>query len=209
MRNLLFSLKFFHIFDSIECKELISLEKNEQPIVIEINMNKLAKSYLFWTVILSIVFIVLNMVIHRQTELTFSLWGIILFFVGYFSLIVLHEAFHLLGFMLFGKAKFRELEYGLNLKLGVAYATTKKPLSNKAMKKSLLLPFWTTGVLPSVIGFIIGSNLLVFLGANLIAGAMGDFYMYKELVKYPNNALVKDDPNLPILYVYPQNESFH
>lgn len=178
------------------------MENNEQPIVIEINMNKLAKSYLLWTVLLSIVFVVLNMVIHRQTELKFSLWGALLLLVGYFSLIVLHEAFHLLGFMLFGKAKFRELEYGLNLKLGVAYATTSKPLLNKGMKKALLLPFWTTGVLPSVIGFIIGSNLLVFLGANLIAGAMGDFYMYKELKKYPNDALIKDDPNLPVLYVY-------
>lgn len=46
------------------------------------------------------------------------------------------------------------------------------------------------------------SNLLIVVGAFLIAGAVGDFMMYKELRKFPNNALVQDDPALPKLYVY-------
>ncbi len=98
--------------------------------------------------------------------------------------------------------KLKELDYGVNLKLGVAYATTSRPLKNSAMKKALMLPFWTTGVLPSIIGFALDSYLLVILGAFLIAGAVGDFYMYKELRKYPNDSLIKDDPQLPKLYVY-------
>jgi len=104
--------------------------------------------------------------------------------------------------MIFGKIKYNQLNYGVNLKLGVAYATTTKPLKNAAMKKALLLPFWTTGVIPTLTGFLVDSFLLVTLGAVLIAGAVGDFYMYKELRKFPNGALVKDDPNLPRLYVY-------
>ena len=65
-----------------------------------------------------------------------------------------------------------------------------------------LLPFWTTGVVPTIIGFVVDSNLIVLLGAFLIAGAVGDFYMYKELRKYPKDCLVKDDSKLPKLYVY-------
>ena len=34
---------------------------------------------------------------------------------------------------------------GVNLKMGIAYATTDIPLTNRAMKKALLLPFWMTG----------------------------------------------------------------
>ncbi|MEG0260218.1 MAG: DUF3267 domain-containing protein [Lysinibacillus sp.] len=117
-------------------------------------------------------------------------------------LIALHEVFHLIGFMIFGGAKYKELDYGLNLKLGVAYATTTKPICNAAMKKALLLPFWTTGVVPTLIGFTIDNYTIVLLGAMLIAGAIGDFYMYKELRKFPNDAFVKDDPKLPKLYVY-------
>lgn len=178
------------------------MENEKQPIVIELNLNKISKVGLIWTIVLSIAFIGINMLIHKQTEITFTLKSVLLFFIIFIALIVLHEAFHLLGFMWFGKAKFKDLDYGVNLKLGVAYATTSKPLLNKDMKKALLLPFWMTGVLPTIIGFILGSNLLVFIGAWLIAGAIGDFYMYKELKKYPKNVLVKDDPNLPILYVY-------
>ena len=77
------------------------------------------------------------------------------------------------------------IDYGLNLKLGVAYATTTKPLKNHAMKKALLLPFWTTGVIPTLLGFTLDNYLLLSLGAFLIAGAVGDFYMYKELRKFP------------------------
>ena len=93
------------------------------------------------------------------------------------------------------------MDYGVNLQMGVAYATTTIPIQNNAMKKALLLPFWVTGVLPMIIGFWIGSLLLVLLGAWLIAGAAGDFAMYKELRKYPNDSLIKDDPVKPRLYV--------
>ena len=44
--------------------------------------------------------------------------------------------------------------------------------------------------------------LVVGLAALLIGGAAGDFAMYKELRKLPDDWLVKDDPELPRLYVY-------
>lgn len=175
---------------------------SKNPIIIELDIQKIAKSCLLWTFLLSVLFVVLNILIHKQSEIQFTLWNVLVFIIEFIILIILHEAFHLIGFIIFGKAKWKELNYGIDLKLGVAYATTTKPIKNKHMKKALLLPFWATGILPSVIGFIIGSNSLVLLGAWLIAGAIGDLYMYKELIKYPKNALVKDDPKLPILYIY-------
>ena len=57
-------------------------------------------------------------------------------------------------------------------------------------------------VLPTGIGFALDNFLIVIVGALLMAGAIGDFYMYKELRKYPNDAVVKDDPKEPKLYVY-------
>ena len=74
------------------------------------------------------------------------------------------------------------------------------------MKKALLLPFWTTGVLPTIVGFYLNSTVLILIGAVLIAGAVGDFAMYKELRKYPRHAIVQDDPKLPKLYVYLSQE---
>ncbi|MGG0656092.1 DUF3267 domain-containing protein [Rummeliibacillus pycnus] len=183
------------------------MENNSEPIkIIEINMQKVAWLNLFWTVFLMIAFFFINALIHHNFTFHIILWRILwdflLFIILYVLLIVLHECCHLLGFVLFGKVPISSLKYGVNLKMGVAYATTTERLPNKAMKKALLLPFWLTGVIPAAVGFIINSDLWLFLGAWLIAGAIGDFMMYAELRKYPNNYLIKDDPNLPKLFIY-------
>ncbi|MED3661624.1 DUF3267 domain-containing protein [Ureibacillus sp. FSL K6-8385] len=178
--------------------------EEKEPKIIELDIKKVAKAGFWSTIILSAALLLLNAFLHGKTgfEVHINFWNFTLFIICYFILIALHELFHLIGFIIFGKAKWSELDYGVNLKLGIAYATTSKPLPNHAMKKALLLPFWATGVLPSIFGFVLDSQLLVVLGAFLMAGAAGDFCMYKELRKYPKNVLVKDDPKLPKLYVY-------
>ena len=175
---------------------------DKKPVVIELNMKKIARDNLILTIILIVLLVGLNALIHQRFTGEFTLFDFFNFFVAYIVLIILHEAFHLIGFMLFGGVPYKELDYGINLKLGVAYATTKKPLTNAAMKKALLLPFWTTGIVPTIIGLTLDNFMIVIVGAFLIAGAMGDFYMYKELRKYPNDAIVKDDSKEPKLYVY-------
>ena len=174
----------------------------QEPIVIELNMQKIARANIIWTIALIIFCVLLNSIIHQRFTANFSWLDFIYLFVAYFVLIILHEAFHLIGFMIFGRASYKDLDYGVNLKLGVAYATTKKPLTNAAMKKTLLLPFWLTGVVPTLIGLALDNFLIVIIGALLMAGAVGDFYMYKELRKFPNDVIVKDDPRQPKLYVY-------
>lgn len=176
--------------------------EDRKPTVIELDLMKIAKVNFWMTVGLAILFLLLNSVIHQRFNFEITFWNFTIFIVSYFLLIIIHEVFHLIGFMLFGKVQFKQLDYGINFKLGVAYATTSKPLPNHAMKKALMLPFWVTGVVPALVGFVVNNQLIVLLGAFLIAGAIGDIYMYKELLKFPNNDLVKDDPKLPKLYVY-------
>lgn len=178
----------------------------DEPIVIELDIKKLAKVNFLVTAGLSFLFLILQFFLHNGFTFKITIWStlfyIFLFILLYILLIVLHEASHLLGFILFGGVPFHSLKYGLNLALGVAYATTEQPLSNRAMRRALLLPFWTTGVIPTVIGFYLNSTLWLLLGAFLIAGAVGDFAMYKALKKFPPDVLIKDDPELPRLYVY-------
>lgn len=180
--------------------------QENKPIIIELDLKKLAKDNLLATIILSLSFIILHFVINGGLSISVSPLSLIistlLFILLYVILIVLHEAFHLIGFIIFGGVHYSSLKYGLNLKMGVAYATTEQPLSNRAMKLALLLPFWTTGVTPTILGFYFNSMMLLILGAFLIAGAVGDFAMYRELKKFPPDVLVKDDPELPRLYVY-------
>lgn len=176
-----------------------------QPYVIQLDLQKVIKQNIIWTVIVSLLLIGLNFVFQPQKlELSFDsiILSIILFSAYYILLITLHEAFHLLGFIIFGKAPIRSLSYGIDLKKGIAYATTTERLSNAAMKKALLLPFWATGVIPALIGFWLNNYTVILVGAFLIAGAVGDFAMYKKLRKFPNDAQIEDDPKEPKLYVY-------
>lgn len=172
---------------------------------IELKMEEIAPKALWTNVFLVVLFAAAYHYLAEPLSFRFSLTGIFLFIFGYIALIVLHEAFHLIGFLLFGKVTLASLKYGVNLKLGIAYATTTTALRNKAMKKALLLPFWTTAVIPTVLGFWLDSQVLVLLGAMLAAGAIGDFYMYQALLKERKDAWVLDDPELPRLHIYEHN----
>jgi len=178
---------------------------NEFPVpdkIIEIDLPKVAKNSLALTASSFLLFWIIKVVIERDFSFSISLWTVVFFIIGYILLIILHELFHLLGFRVFGNVPWKKMIVGVNLKMGIAYATTDQLMTNRAIRKALLLPFWTTGILPAFIGLYIGSGLLVSLSALLIGGAAGDFAMYKELKELPDDWVVKDDPELPKLYVY-------
>lgn len=170
--------------------------------IIEIDLPKVAKSSLIITIISIVLLIVLKMAIEKEFVFSFSLWTVVLLIVGYVVLIVLHEFFHLFGFRVFANVPWNRMKVGVDLKMGIAYATTDKLMTNRAIRKALLLPFWMTGILPAIVALYTGSGILLVLSALLIGGAAGDFAMYKELKKLPDDSLIKDDPQLPKLYVY-------
>lgn len=170
--------------------------------LIEIDLPKVAKNGLWLTVLAWIVLMIGLVVLKGGIAFTFTIWTLLGFIIGYIVLIVLHEFFHLLGFWLFGKVPWKSMIVGVNLKMGIAYATTDKLMTNKAIRKALLLPFWTTGVVPALFGLFLENGMLIGLAALLIGGAAGDFEMYKELKKLPDDWVVRDDPKMPRLYVY-------
>lgn len=178
--------------------------------IIELKMDEIAPKALWFNLFLLVAFAAAYHFLNEPLAFHFSLSGIFFFAVGYAVLIVVHEVFHLIGFVLFGKVPVSSLNYGINFKMGIAYATTTHPVQNHAMRKVMLLPFWTTAFIPTVLGFWFDSQVLVLLGAMLTAGAFGDFIMYRELRKEKNAAWIIDDPALPRLHVYdryPESES--
>lgn len=141
-------------------------------------------------------------IFHSEGSMTITLLKFLAFIGLYIIGIILHEFFHLLGFIIWGKCRWSDLVYGINRELGVAYAGTKKTLRNHAMKKALLLPFWLTGLLPYLIGIYLNNGTLISVSALLIGGAVGDFAMYNQLRKINKDAYIIDDIEKPQLYVY-------
>ena len=129
---------------------------HEPTDIVELNMNTIVKQMFYSTGISLAILLVLHIIINRPFDYSFSLLSIgkdlTLFSIGYIILIVLHEFFHLFGFRIFSNIPWRKMKVGINLKMGIAYATTSELMTNRAIRKSLLLPFWLTGILPAVIG---------------------------------------------------------
>jgi hypothetical protein len=145
---------------------------------------------------------IIHVLLFGNAELTFNLSGLFLFLVAMIIFVVIHEAIHLIGFRYIGGVPKEELDWGVNWKLGVAYAHTKKPITVKQMKKVLLLPLIPTGLLPIVIGVSIDYFSLSLLGVILTAGCFGDLILYQKLLKFPEHALVLDHPSKPQFKVY-------
>lgn len=177
--------------------------EEQQPVIVELDLKKIAKQSLWLTFLPLVVLLVLRGLLQGGLFFEFSLWYFVYALFGYTLLIVIHEFFHLFGFRIFCNVPWKNMAYGVNLKLGVAYATADQLMDNKGIRKALLLPFWMTGALPAVLALYFNDGVLLLLSAMLIGGAAGDFAMYKELKKFPDDAMVKDDPELPKLYVYP------
>lgn len=177
---------------------------------IELDIPTVTKQGLYLSAVAFIALFTTNLLIHKLLEVSFSistiLWNALLFFIGYLLLIVLHEFFHLLGFRVFSKVPWRKMKVGVNLKLGIAYATTPVFMTNREIRKSLLLPFWMTGVLPALLGLYLDNNLVIALAALLIGGASGDFSMYRQLKKLPDHWLIQDHPTAPKLNIFNPDE---
>ncbi|EMR05550.1 hypothetical protein C772_02522 [Bhargavaea cecembensis DSE10] len=189
---------------------LEELDSREPDRVIDLDLRRVMKQSLWLTGGGAAVLYLVSFLIRGEISLSVSfggfMLGLLLFTVGYVVLIVLHEACHLLGFRIFGGVPFRKMAYGVNLEMGIAYATTEIPLRNKPMRDALLLPLWLTGILPGIIGIWLDSHLLILLSAFLIGGAAGDLEMNRQLRKLPDNWLIRDDPEKPKLYAYDPQE---
>ena len=183
--------------------EVIFMDKLPTPNhVIDIDLPKVAKSGLYFTIIPLVSLLVVHFILEQGIYFRLTFFTILWLLSGYIVLIILHEFFHLFGFRVFANVPWKSMKVGVNLKLGIAYATTDKLMTNRAIRKALLLPFWMTGILPAIIGLYIGSGILIVLSALLIGGAAGDFAMYKQLKELPDDWLIKDDPQLPRLYAF-------
>ena len=169
---------------------------------VEIDLPKVAKNSLYLTLLPLVFLISIHFMLQGQFLIKVTFGSIITLVVGYVIFIILHEFFHLFGLRVFAKVPWKSMKVGVNFKLGIAYATTDKLMTNRAVRKALLLPFWMTGILPALVGLYIESGVLITISALLIGGAAGDFAMYNQLKKLPDHWLIKDDPKLPKLYVY-------
>ncbi|MFB5663466.1 DUF3267 domain-containing protein [Alteribacillus sp. HJP-4] len=178
------------------------MEKINNETVVSISMIKLQASLFISTVIMMFGVLFLHSFMYGESTITFTFSGLLLFLLAMVILVCVHEAIHLLGFRYIGGVPWKELDWGVNLKLGAAYAHSKKIITVAQMKKVLLLPLLPTGLLPLAVGLAFNLPVISILGVLLTAGCAGDLVLYRKMHSFSNKAFVLDHPTKPQFTVY-------
>ncbi len=121
-----------------------------------------------------------------------------LFFLG----IVIHELIHGIFFAKYAESGFKSVKFGVLWKTLTPYAHCKEPLKIKQYTYALLAPLIIVGIIPAILGIIIGSGLLLFFGIILSGGAAGDLMIYNLIKKENPEDYVQDHPSEAGCWIY-------
>ena len=115
-------------------------------------------------------------------------------------LVVLHELSHGLGWILCG-IPIRTIKFGIMWHLLAPYAHCRIPMSMRVYRFALLLPAFTTGIFPLVIGLWTQDFDLTLASTLLVGGAAGDISMLFAGIAFHRHTRVMDHPAEPAFVV--------
>lgn len=159
-------------------------ENDYEKILKTISIEKANRWGLILMIPIFFIFTALNIFLWRNSMLEyfredFTMMKIIkdsfLFFVAFFIGIVLHELIHGISFALFAKRGFRSIRFGVLWKYLTPYCHCTEPLKIRHYIFGALTPSIILGLVPAIIGLIIGKYLVTFFGIIFIVAAIGDF----------------------------------
>lgn len=127
-------------------------------------------------------------------------WSAMLFCIGIFAGVAVHELIHGFTWMWATRSSFSHLRFGL-LQGGV-YCHIDVPMSKRKYVVGALMPLLLLGVVPFLLSFATNSLWLMLFGAIFIGCAMGDVLIVWAIRKEPPDTLVYDHPSEPGCIVY-------
>jgi hypothetical protein len=144
----------------------------------------------------SAAYIVLHGYQAIPTNANLSLYGFLLLF-GIF----IHEAIHVLAWMIFGKKSLNAFHIGFQWKSLAPYAHCKEPMDILPYKIGSLAPGLLLGILPWIISLFTANILLFIYGWLYTIAAGGDFLILWILRDVKSNTQVEDHPTRAGCYV--------
>ncbi|MBO6047816.1 MAG: DUF3267 domain-containing protein [Erysipelotrichaceae bacterium] len=188
-----------------QVKELEAQGYQHQNLTLEI------KSFNIWIIIvggmisIALTFIFMMNVTLEQIKDAYSLRGLIIVLIGYVVLIVVHELIHGFFFGLFAKRGFKAIQFGVNIKKGIAYCYCGDSLTKGQYIIGCMMPGLLLGLIPLVIAFITHSWLIYILSLCMTLGASGDAAILYKLLTTKIDAqdiVYMDHPTEPGLTVF-------
>ena len=133
------------------------------------------------------------------------MYGTVLFGV---LLMIPHELIHGLTAMVVGKAKWKDLKFGMMWKKCAAYCHCGVPLTVAQYRWVTLMPLILLGIIPSILSLISGNSLMLLYGMIGIVVAIGDIWIAWLLRKEDGHTKVYDHPSTAGYFLFDTDEDF-
>ena len=116
-----------------------------------------------------------------------SFSGIILL-VAILVSIVLHELIHGISWAIFTPNGFKDIEFGFIKQYLTPYCTCLAPLTKWQHIFGAAMPMVILGIIPMIIGILIGNSIVMIFGIIMIDAAAGDIMVIWAILKYGSKA---------------------
>ena len=118
--------------------------------------------------------------------------GSLLFIVLFIVLIVAHELVHGLTWSVYAEHHFKDIDFGFMKEYLTPYCTCSTPLPKRQYIMGALMPCIVLGIIPTVIGILLGSSLLFWIGIIMTLSAGGDIMIVCKLVAFKEQSDSKE-----------------
>jgi hypothetical protein len=112
-----------------------------------------------------------------------------------FASMLLHELLHAIGWTFFGRQPWSAIRFGMFWPALTPYTHLEVPIEINAYRIGGVLPGLFTGVLPYLIGLLLGNAAWLWLGILMTTGACGDLLSLWLLRRLPAGTMVQDHPS--------------
>lgn len=109
---------------------------------------------------------------------------ILLFAVIFIVLIVAHELIHGLTWSVFAEHHFKDIDFGFMKEYLTPYCTCATPLTKRHYIWGALMPCIVLGIIPALLGILLGSGLLFWIGIVMTLSAGGDLMIVWKVMRY-------------------------
>ncbi len=114
--------------------------------------------------------------------------SLLIFFGAYLVLVVVHELIHGVSWSLFAEHHWKDIAFGFMKQYMTPYCSCRVPLSKGQYIFGALMPLILLGIVPMLVGILIGSWLITLLGIVMADAAAGDILIVWNLLKYRSEA---------------------
>ena len=115
--------------------------------------------------------------------------------------IVAHELIHGLVFAKYTKNGFKSIKFGI-MKMMTPYCHCKEPLKVNQFITGGLMPSIILGLIPAILGIILGNMGLILFGIVFTVSGAGDFLFVYYLRNEKSYYFVEDHPSEAAFYIY-------